>query len=214
LSDAKKLFEANQHLAKRAARKFGGLYPRVASFEEIEQNALIGLWRAASLFSGGDFAPFALQRINWYLKQAFFGRFAGNTAVVNARRYELQGSAPVAEDSALTLMDRADALSAEEDLASTPGAYRRAARLYDIRAALRSAPLDAREKRVLHLRFVTGLELEPIAERIGFSVPVVKRTIRSGVQKLRAYFASQGSLPISASIPNDGNRSGCPAEVR
>jgi RNA polymerase sigma factor (sigma-70 family) len=212
------LFDEHRHLTRRAARKFIGLYPRLsASFEEIEQNALIGLWRACSRFDSsiGAFLPFALQRINWHLKAAFFGRFAGNSAVVNARRYEMQGSAPVIEDGEYTLLDQAEARAAEDELSSAPGKYRLHARLYDIRLALRSAPgFDKREKRVLYLRFVVGLEVEPLAERIGFSVPVVKRALRSGVRKLRTHFANQGALPISAPIPNDGNRSGCPAEVR
>jgi RNA polymerase sigma factor (sigma-70 family) len=217
LLNANELFDANQHLAKRAARKFIGLYPRLSvSFEETEQAALIGLWRAASRFdSTGDFTPFALQRVNWYLKQAFFDRFAGNSAVVNARRYELQGSQPVAEDSDLTLMDRADALAADEELSSAPGLYRLAARLYDIRTAIAKAPgLDARERRVLRLKYLLGLDHEAVAARIGYSTVVVKRTIHSAILKLRAHFASEGALPVDAPIPNTGNPNGCPAEVR
>ncbi len=218
--EKQRLFDEHRHLAKRAARKFGGLYPRLpVSFEETEQNALIGLWRACSLFDSsiGDFLPFALQRMNWHLKIAFFGKFRGNAAVVHARRHEVSASEVVrsAEDAEYTRLDQAEARMGDDELSSAPGEYRLASRLYDIRKALRSAPgLDAREKRVLHLRFVMNLELEPIASRIGLSVPVVKRTIRSGVRKLRAYFASQGALPLDAPIPNAGNRSGCPTEVR
>ncbi len=194
-----------------------GLYPRLASFEEIEQNALIGLWRAASLFDSGDFAHFALQRINWHLKQAFFGRFAGNSAVVNARRYEVSASEVVrAEaDAEYTRLDKAEARMAGDELNSNPGDDRLHSRLYDIRAAIAKAPgLDSRERRVLRLKYLLGLDHEAVATRIGYSTPVVKRTVHSAILKLRAFFASQGALPLDAPIPNAGNPNGCPAEVR
>jgi RNA polymerase sigma factor (sigma-70 family) len=213
-AEQRRLFNENQHLAKRAARKFISLYPGVASFEEIEQNALIGLWRAASRFdSTGDFGPFALQRVNWYLKQAFFDRFAGNSAVVNARRFEVPASEIVraADDAEYTRADEAEARMAGDELSSLPGEYRLAARLYDIRTAIAKAPgLDSRERRVLRLKYLLGLDHEAVAARIGYSTVVVKRTLRSAILKLRAYFAAQGALPLDAPIPNAGNPNGCP----
>jgi hypothetical protein len=219
-----KLFDDHVWIAEREVRVWlrrqgKKFFPR----EEVRQAALTGLWKAAFLWRAElakcEFGAFATRQVRWGINGCFFGDHAGSAASRDAALHEMQGSMPIAklEDKETTVMDFAADRFADQELSSNHGELRLASRLHDVREAIRRPGLLLRrEARILRLRYIDGEELEVIAKRIGYSVPVVKRTLRAGVRKLRVHFGSLGFdvLPLDTPLQNDGNRSGCPASNR
>jgi RNA polymerase sigma-B factor len=85
-------------------------------------------------------------------------------------------------------------------LAERVGEPDRRLELADDRAALwrASRVLDARERAVIRLRFVSDLTQEQIAERIGVSQVHVSRILRRALKKLRDAVGEEGRLVAAA----------------
>ena len=209
-----KLFEEHLWLVDRQSRIFLKRQQRFYPRDEVLQIVREGLWYAAWLYRPPSmpFGMFASKQINWHLNGFYFGQWAhspGSKASRQAVEYEIQGSSPIAqkpEKDIATVMDLAGDQVASREIAHHPGDDRKS---HVLSQAWNLSTLDARERRVLRLRFDDGLELDLISAKIGFSIPVVKRIQRSAIRKLRAHFESLGYkvLPLDQSIQNSGNRS-------
>jgi RNA polymerase sigma-B factor len=54
--------------------------------------------------------------------------------------------------------------------------------------------LDARERKILHLRFFSGLTQSQIADQIGISQMHVSRLIRRSLEKIRQEIAEESEV--------------------
>jgi RNA polymerase sigma factor (sigma-70 family) len=181
-----RLFSDNLDLARIGTFAYLRGRPHT-NFDDVHALALDALWSAADLFNGeGSFEGFAAWKIKTMLR-AHHIKPCGDVSL----------DAPLG-DSDFTIGDIAESLSAQREMQAQPGDDRRAALLFEIREALRSKKLlTSRERQALKLRYIDGLEVAQIAPQLHFSDIVIKRTIRSGVRKLRAHFAKRlPTLPI------------------
>jgi RNA polymerase sigma-B factor len=63
--------------------------------------------------------------------------------------------------------------------------------------------LDARQRRILHLRFFAGLSQAEIADEVGLSQIQVSRVIRTSLERLRGALGSERPLaPVDANYPS------------
>jgi len=211
----RKLYDGHLRLAKFAASRLKKRHPW-ADMDELLQEARIGLCVAANRWEPGKapFAPYSRKLIAWHLSHHLFGKKKGNAALHLARRHELPADDPAkaADDGGpRTKGDVALDKFARREIQSGRAGENLLARLHDLRAAVRGLPaLTGFERKVLTLRFIKGLDRKDLPEKLGCSLPHIRRTIFSAVQKLREHFVSLGSLPLDSPLPPDGNRKGNP----
>ena len=214
-SERQLLFEEHRSIARSEARRFlarnRGNYDRL----EVEQASLTGLWQSCfywkpelAKFTFGAYATIGCRRGITAYYFGHVGLAPSSAASRNAAKHNFSGSEPSPSPGQpeYTVMDCAVDRVADRELSASPGEDRLASRLFELREAIRT--LTPRERRVLRLRYVEGLEREAIAAKIGLSRAVIHRTISSGVKKLRTYFAAKGlkTLPLAAPVPYFGNQ--------
>lgn len=202
------LFDAHEFLVKPVARQFCGRYPGLP-MDEVLQAARLGLCHAVkhrgrAVARDIPFAPFARMRMKWSCAQWMFGRFAGMSAVQNAKRHEFSASEETVtkEGEQITRGERAENKIAKREMGDEIGTLRLEARRAEMRDAIATlATLTDFERKVMRLRYVDGLERATMAKKLRCSQPTVQRATHKAVGKLRAMLVHQGSLPPSAPLP-------------
>lgn len=173
----RKLFDANVGLAVHLARKYARRYPRV-NLQELVQDALLGLLRAAQLHDptlGNPFAPYAMRGVLWAIWE-HVNRLGG----------------PQGEES---LPDPDGQLSEDCE----PGNDAVACELFWL---IENSPeLTDRERRILRLQYGDGLSVPEIARRIRRSPSIVSTESASGIRKLRAAVAGLGMPALAPGAP-------------
>lgn len=155
------------------------------------------------------FGAYATRQIRWGISRYFFHGFAGSPGAAAARHAverELQGSIPIptAGDGQRTVLDFADDLADNHELAADPGLDRYEGRFGEIERAIASPGLlTPYERRVLRLRFQQGLKVAAIAAKLRVSETPIKSALRAGVRKLRQHFAAQGLSTLRVETPID-----------
>jgi DNA-directed RNA polymerase specialized sigma24 family protein len=92
------------------------------------------------------------------------------------------------DPDALTHLDIYDQEQSRRDACTSPGDWRLAARVADVRQAVCVVNLEPLERLVLVAR-LQGLENEEVAELSGYSPGTISTKGASGVRKLREHFA-------------------------
>jgi len=215
-AEQQKLFDEPQH-QRRVAVVFS-IYRRFipdARQDDLRQCLLIALAQCFHSYNGRvDFGRYVFKRLESRARAFVWGpNRLRSASLLNAQ--SLDDGAAVSDDGeSFTLGNQLEALRGKRQNSTALSADHHAAMLFDVIRDLKIlAPF---ERKVFRLRFIKDLELKAIGQRLGCSGVTVKRTIRSGVAKLRDHFRRQGfrALPTNAPMPQDGNRKGCNWAVR
>jgi len=197
-------YDESAHLVTYEVGRYGR-FCRPEEHDELAQHARLSLVRVCQGYlhlSIERFLPYARMSVRNACRNYCFGR--GRLATLrDADTFELSENTPVKknDEDVLTLGQ-----VAENDLARDEGNgdLCHAARLFEIRQAVAELKnLTQRERRLLKLRFIDGLEQQQVAVKLGISVVQSKRVLRSALAKLRAHFAHLGALAPDAAIPRD-----------
>lgn len=179
-----RLVELHLPLVRSLAKRYVN---RGERFEDLVQVGSIGLLRAIERFDsdrGHDFARYAVPTITGEIRhhlrdRSSVVRIPRGCADSEAARPPVPFPAADQEDARLGRAIATDAPydSSEDRLMLVSGLRR----------------LDARERRIMHLRFFAGLSQEEIACQVGLSQVQVSRLIRRSLEQLRAALAANQS---------------------
>jgi RNA polymerase sigma factor (sigma-70 family) len=213
------LFDSGIHLTRIAAARYRKFCPPSA-IDDLRQAALVALAKAARNFRLDDNGPFgalAWLRVRDACRDFCIGdRRLGNAATRHAEYRELPADEVLgfSESEPITRGEAVARLHGRMELQSDRASDNLAGRLFDARMALQTATMTAFERRVLKLRFEEGLELDPIAAKLGVPTIRIKRTLRTGIAKLRVHLSSAGLKTLAPEAPIPWSQPEIPARSR
>jgi RNA polymerase sigma factor (sigma-70 family) len=206
-----KIFDAHAYLTFWAANRYR--YSHIgADRDEVLQACRIGLTRAIlknDSLREMSFTTWCIQMMLWECGKQLFGCCQGVAATNAARKYEVSGDAPVTtkDGEIATRMTLAENKAGKREMQSDIGALNAASLKYEILDTIKHlATLSADEKKLLKLKYVTGLGKLQLAERFDVSPAAIVRRLRVAIAKLRIHFRDFGALAPDAPIPASGGK--------